>query len=136
MRWPSGKYHVINLRLNILPLVAAQFRDFNLVVEMAYVADDGLVFHALHVRQGNHPRIARGTDKNVRLVGGIIHRDYAIALHRRLQGTDWIDLGDPHLGGQSAQGLRRTLADVAVAADDRNFAGNHHIRCPLDRVDQ
>ena len=103
---------------------------------MAYVADDGLIFHALHVREGDHTRIARGADKDICLVGGIIHRDYSITLHRRLQGADRIDFGDPYLGGQSAQGLRRSLADVAVAADDRNLAGNHHISRPLDRIDQ
>jgi hypothetical protein len=60
----------------------------------------------------------------------------AIALHRRLQRADRVDLGDPDVGALAAQRLGRALADVAVAADHRDLAGDHHVGGALDAVDQ
>ena len=74
--------------------------------------------------------------KMSRLVAGVVHRDDAVAFHRRLQRADRVDLGDPHLRGQRAQRLRRALADVAVARDQRDLAGDHHVGRALDAVDQ
>ena len=80
--------------------------------------------------------VAGGGDEDVGLVGGVVHRDHAVAFHRRLQRADRVDLGDPHLGRQRAQRLGRALADVAVAGDDRDLAGDHHVGRALDAVDQ
>jgi hypothetical protein len=45
---------VVHLGLDVFPLMAAQLRHLDLVVEVADVADDGLMLHALHVRVGDH----------------------------------------------------------------------------------
>jgi hypothetical protein len=37
-------------------------------------------------------------DKDVALCGGLVHRRDLIALHRRLQGADRVDLGDHDAG--------------------------------------
>ena len=49
IRLPSGKIDVIDLRLDLLPRVFFQRRHVDLVVEVADVADDGLVLHLGHV---------------------------------------------------------------------------------------
>ena len=50
-----------------------------------------------------------------------------VAVHRRLQRADRIDLGDDHARALAAQRLRAALADVAVAADDRDLAADQHV---------
>ena len=66
----------------------------------------------------------------------LLHRRHLIALHRRLQGADRIDLGDHDAGALAPEARRRTLADIAEAADDRELAGEHHVGRALDAVDQ
>jgi hypothetical protein len=97
---------------------------------------DGLVLHALHVLVRDDVDVPRRGDEDVGLVAGVIHRHDAVALHRRLQRADGIDLGDPDLRRESAQRLRRSLADVAVARDERDLARDHHVGRALDAVDQ
>ena len=56
------------------------------------------------------------------------------ALHRGLQGVDGVDLGDDDPGAEAAQRVRAALADVAVAADDRDLAGDHDVGRALEAV--
>jgi hypothetical protein len=58
------------------------------------------------------------------------------AFHRGLQGVDRVDLGDHHARAVGAQRVRRTLADVAVTAHDRDLAGQHHVHRALEAVGQ
>jgi hypothetical protein len=115
-----GEDHVVDLRLDVLPRVLLQRGDVDLVVEVADVADDRLVLHRLHVLVRDDVVVAGRGHEDVGLVGGhVVHRHHAVALHRRLQRADRVDLGDPHLRRQRAQRLRAALADVAVAATTR-----------------
>ena len=66
--------------------------------------------------------------------GNFVEIDDAVAFHRRLQGIDRVDFGDPHGGTEAAQRLRRTLADVAESADDGDLSGDHHVGGPLVKV--
>ena len=136
MRLPSGKIDVVDLRLDVVPGVLLERRDLDFVVEVADVADDGLILHPLHVFVRDDVEIAGGGDEDVGLVGGIIHGDDAVAFHRGLQRADRIDLGDPDLGRQRAQRLGGALADVAIAGDHGDLAGDHHVGGALDAVDQ
>ena len=53
MRLPFGPDHVIDLRLDLLPFqIAARAGDLDFAVEMADVADDGVVLHLVHVLRG------------------------------------------------------------------------------------
>src|ERR1700723_1246578 len=127
-----GKNDVIDLGLDVLPGVLAQRRDFYFIVEVADVAHDGLILHAPHVIVGDDVEIAGRRDEYIGLVRGIIHGDDPVAFHRRLQRTNRVDFGDPDLSGQSAQGLRRTLAHVPVTAYHGHFTGDHDIGGALD----
>ena len=59
-----------------------------------------------------------------------------VALHRRLQRADRVDLGDHHARALPAQRLRAALADVAEAADHGDLAADHHVGRAVDAVDQ
>jgi hypothetical protein len=131
-----GEDDVIDLRLDLVPLVLVQRGDVDLVVEVADVADDGLVLHGLHVLVRDHVEVARRGHEDVGLVGGVVHRDDAVAFHRSLQRADRIDLGDPHLRRQRAQRLGRALAHVTVTGDDGDLARDHDVGRALDAVDE
>ncbi len=59
-----------------------------------------------------------------------------VAVHRRLQRADRVDLGDDHPRALAAQRLGAALADVAVAEHDRDLAADEHVGRPVDAVDQ
>ena len=79
---------------------------------------------------------AGGRDEDVAARGGIVHRRDFEPLHRRLQGTDRVDLGDQHPGAVGPHRVGAALADVAVAADHHDLAGDHDVGRPLDAVGQ
>ena len=89
-----GKDDLVDLRLDLLPGVVAQRVDLDLAVEMAEVTDDRAVLHMAHVVDRDHVDVAGRGDKDVALCGGLVHRRDLVALHRRLQRADRIDLGD------------------------------------------
>ena len=57
----------------------------------------------------------------------VLERHDLVALHGRLQRADRVDLRDEHARALAAQRLGAALADVAVAADHRGLAGDHHV---------
>ncbi len=103
---------------------------------MTDIANDRLIFHPPHVLERNDMIVAGCADKNICLIAGVVHGDDPETFHRCLQRADRIDLGDPDDGAQPAQGLSGAFAHVAVAADHRDLAGNHHVGRALDAVDQ
>ena len=59
-----------------------------------------------------------------------------VAVHGGLQRADRVDLGDDDAGALAAQRLGAALADVAVAADDRDLAADQDVGGAVDAVDQ
>jgi hypothetical protein len=131
-----GENDVIDLRLDVLPAVLLHGGHFDFGVEMADVADDGLILHPRHVIVVDDADIAGGGDENIGLVRRVVHGDHPIAFHRGLQGADRVDFGDPHRRAQALERLRATLADIAVAQHHRDLAGDHHVGGALDAVHQ
>ena len=66
----------------------------------------------------------------------VVERGDLVAVHRRLQRADRVDLGDDDPGALAAQRLGAALADVAVAADDRDLAADQHVGGAVDAVDE
>ena len=58
-----------------------------------------------------------------------------VALHRGLQRADRVDLGDDDASALAAQRLGAALAHVAVAADDRDLAGDEDVGRAVEAVD-
>ena len=139
IEWPSGKVHSSTCGL----IVDAARRPttlepghVDLVVEVADVADDRLVLHPRHVVDGDDVLVARRGDEDVGGLDHLVERADLVALHRRLQRADRVDLGDDHAGALAAQRVGAALADVAVAADDGHLAADHHVGGAVDAVDQ
>src|SRR5271165_2396554 len=131
-----GELDLVDLRLDVVPLVVPQSRDLDLRIEVANVADDGAVVHRAHVVEGDDVDVAGGGDENVGARGSVIHRRDLVAFHRRLKGADGVDFRDHHPAAGVAQAGRRTLADVAEARDHRHLARHHHVGAAADAVDQ
>ena len=114
--------------------VEAVHLDF--VVEVADVADDGLVLHLPHVLQRDDVAVAGAGDVDIAAAQGVLDGGDLEAFHGGLQGVDGVDLGDHDARAHAAQRMRRALAHVAVAAHHRDLAGHHHVGGALDAVGQ
>ena len=139
MLLPAGKSVLVNLRLDVQFLDAGRFVQpvhLDFVVEMADVADDGLVFHLLHVIQRDDFAVARAGDVDVGHAQRLFNGGDFETFHRRLQGVDGIDFRHDDARAEAAQRMRRAFADVAVTADHRHFARDHHVGGALDAVGQ
>src|SRR5947207_3396585 len=89
-----GPDHVIDLRLDLFPAQLRKGGDLDFAVEVADVADDGVVLHLVHMSAGDDINVAGGGDEDVAELAGVIHGDDLEAFHTRLQGANGIDLGD------------------------------------------
>merc|ERR1712130_523549 len=93
------EYEAVNLRLDVFHLdtwEALQLRHLDLIIEVADVADNSIVFHFLHVLQSDDLEIARRRDKNVHLIENALNLDHLEALHASLQRTDRVALRNQH----------------------------------------
>ena len=68
--------------------------DLNLVIEMADVGDDGLIFHPLHVFQRDDIDVAAGGNVDVSATERLFDGSDFVTFHRRLKRVDRIDLGN------------------------------------------
>jgi hypothetical protein len=101
-----GEYPLVDLRLDVDAFDAGdlgQAGDVDLVVEVPDVADHGLMLHALHVGRLDDVLVACGRDEDVGRVDHVGERFDLVALHRRLQCADRVDLGDDHARALPAQ---------------------------------
>jgi len=134
-----GEAPLVDLRLDVDALDAAEVGEaghVDLVVEVADVAHDRLVLHPGHVVGGDDVLVAGGRDEHVSGLHDVLEREHRVAVHRRLQRADGIDLGDHDTRSLAAQRLRAALAHVAVAADHAHLAGEHHVDGAVDAVDE
>src|SRR5436853_421545 len=128
-----GERPLVDLRLDVLPLGdIREAGDVDLVVEMADVPDDRLVLHPRHVIGGDDVAVAGRGDEDVAAGDHVLERLHLVALHRRLQRADRIDLGDDHARALAAQRCGAALAHVAVAEDHARLAGDHHVGRAVD----
>ena len=65
---------------------------FDLVIEMANVANNCVILHFCHMLGKNNIFVAGGCDKNINFVNNIFHCNNFIAFHACLKGTNWIYL--------------------------------------------
>lgn len=65
---------------------------------------------------------------------GVFHGDDAVALHRGLKRAYRVDFGDEHRRAETFERLHATLADVAVAAHEGDFARHHDVGRALNAV--
>ena len=68
----AGQGDVIHLRLDVVPLVVLEGRHIDFIIEVADVADNGLIFHLHQVLITNHLVVASGRHKDVHLIHHIV----------------------------------------------------------------
>ena len=61
-----------------------------------------LCFICVHVLDGDDVVVAGGRDEDVGAADDVVERGDLVALHRRLQRVDRVDLGDDHAGALAA----------------------------------
>src|SRR6516165_6060272 len=105
--WPDN---VIDLRLDLFPGELVQGVDLDFAIEMADVANDGVMLHLVHVLAGDDIDIAGRSYEDVAELAGVVHGDNLVAFHASLQGADGIDLGDENGGAGAAERLSAALA--------------------------
>ena len=129
----------IDLRLDAdlgLAVVLIEPGHVDLVVEVTDVANDGLVFHQPEMVARHDIAVAGSGHHDVGLRHGVLHAQYLETVHRRLQRTDRVDLGDDHAAAGAAQRGGRTFTYVAITGHDGHFTGQHDIGGATDGVDQ
>ena len=94
------------------------------------------VLHPRHLVDGDDVLVAGRGDDDVGDVEDVVEGVDLVAVHRGLQRADRVDLGDDDAGALAAQRLRAALADVAVAADDRDLAADEDVGGAVDAVDE
>ena len=110
----------VNLRFDVFNFdarIGIQFGDFDFVVEMADVADDGMVFHHGHVFGFDDVAVARTRDNKIHFVCYIFQQNDFQSSHSGLQRADWIRFRHDDVGTKPAKSFNATFADVAISAD-------------------
>merc|ERR1712118_293246 len=80
--------------LNFDAREALQFSHLNLIVEMANVANNGVVLHLLHVLEGDDIEVSSSGHKDVNLPHNLLHSHNLIPFHASLECADGINLCD------------------------------------------
>merc|ERR1712227_238977 len=127
----------IHLGLDVLHLDARELfklLHLNLVVEVADVANDSIVFHLLHVLQDDDLEVACRCDKDIHFRDDAFHLHQLEALHACLQRTDRVALRDQHASTRATHREGAAFPHVAIATNQTAFATDHHVRGAHDAV--
>ena len=130
-RLAVGIDELVDLRLDIDALdvgAVLEVGDVDLGVEVADVADDGIVLHAVEMFAADHVAVAGRRDEDVTRVSNVFHRGDLVAFHRRLQRANWIDLGDDHAGAQALHRVGTPCSTVLAAIGRHDLAGTEGFR--------
>ena len=114
----------------------AQRRDVDLDVEVARVREHRAVLHTLHVLAGDDRLVACRRHEDVPDLGRARHRQHLEPVHRGLECTERIDLGDDHVRAHALRPHGDAAATPAVAGDDELPAGEEDVRRADDPVDR
>ncbi len=132
-----GESVFVDLRLDVGALDAGLTVEevhLDLVIEVADVADDGLVFHPLHVFEGDNVHVSGCGYVDVAATKGFLDGGDFVAFHRGLQRVDGVDFRHDDACALSAEGLGAAFADIAVAADDGHLTGDHDVDGTVESV--
>ena len=130
-------FHVVgldHLLFNVGAIVEVGNVDF--VVKVANIADDAVVFHFVEMHSTNDVCVAGCGNENVALIRDVFESCDLEAFHRGLQSVDWIDFGDDDPRTESLHRGGTSFADVSVAANYDDLAGNHDVGGSFDAVSQ
>ena len=92
---PAARRHLdhINLFFDIGPFVVLQVCHLNFIVKVTNVSNNRHILHLADMFDADNVFVAGGGDKYIGAVDHIFQQHDLKAIHRRLQGTDWIHFG-------------------------------------------
>ena len=134
-----GQDELVDLWFDLHPLdviAVQQGVHVDFVVEVADVAEHGVVFHLQHLFEGDDAQVAGSGDDDVGIGDGVVDVDDGEAVHECLEGVDWVGFGDLDAGALACHGFGAALSDVAIAADQHALAAHEHVGGAVDAVDQ
>lgn len=126
----------LGLDLDVLHGVGLEPVHLNLGIEVANVADDGVLAHLGEVLRGDDIIVTGGGDEDVSSVSDIFHTDHLVAFHSRLQGVDGVHFRHDDASTKVAESGRAAFANITIAAHTGRLASNHHIGGTLDSIDK
>jgi len=129
----------VDLGLNVGLNNAREFLesvDIDFVIEMADVADDGILSHAFHVVDQDDVFVTGGSNVDFSDGKGLLDGLDFKAVHGSLESTDGIDFGDDDSSALALKGLDASFADISVTSDEGDFSGQHDISSSHDSVDE
>merc|ERR1712226_356252 len=124
------EHEAVHLRFDILYLDAwklLKLVHFNFIVEVADVANTGVVLHLLHVLKSDDREVTRSGREDINLSNDRLQGNDLKTLHASLQGADRIDLGNQNARTSSSHRKGAALANIPVATDECALATNHHV---------
>lgn len=110
--------------------------NVNLDVEVADVANNGIVAHDLEMTANDNVTATSGGDKDLTQRSDLIHGVNLEARHGSLESIDGIDLGDDDTSTHAAERLGTALANITEAGNHCDLAGDHDIGRTLNTVNQ
>ena len=111
----------LDARVGLQPL------HINLIVEVANVADNGVVLHLLHVINHDNVLVPGGRHKYISLRNNILQSEDREAFHQCLKSTDGVNLGYDDPSTSLLQGSSTALAHITIATHHSDLASNHDI---------
>ena len=128
IEWPSGKTPLVDLRLDVDPLDARRRVRPAMSISLSkwpMLPTIALCFIRAMCSAVMMSLLPVAVMKMSAVSTTSSSVSDLVALHRRLQRADRVDLGDDDARALAAQRLGAALADVAVAADDGDLAADH-----------
>ncbi len=101
---------------------------------MPDIANDRHVLDPAHMLDGQNILVAGRGHNDIGAFNRVFERHHLIAVHGRLQRADRVHFGHQHARPGAAQGFGRTLAHIAITANNRHLARHHHVGAPADGV--
>ena len=103
----------VGLQLGVL----LQPLDLDLAVEVADVADDGVILHLHEVLAGDDVLAPRGGHEDVTPGDGIVHGGHLESLAGCLESVDGVNLCHDDTATETLQGRSTALTDISVAGN-------------------
>jgi hypothetical protein len=130
------KLEAINLSLDVDDLlgVLVQPSNVDLSIEVANVANDGVLGHLNEVLSADNIAAASGSDEDVRAGSSILHGGNLKTLHSGLESVDGVNLGNDDTSTHSAERVSASLTNITITSNDGSLTGDHDISGTLDTV--
>ena len=123
--WPSGKTHLSTCGLMFtrsMPGTLARPAMSISLSKCPMLPTIAWCFMRLMCSARDDALVAGRADEDVGGADHVLDGRHLVAVHRRLQGADRVDLGHDDTGALAGQRLGAALADVPVAADEGDLA--------------